>query len=54
MILSCFKGVLVTDRQIDRLTDERTLVVVESLSRLKYEICTCDVFLSQDLNGIVS
>ena len=32
MILSCL-GVLVSDRQ----TDERTLVVVESLSRLKTE-----------------
>ena len=36
MILSCL-GVLVTDRQTDGQTDGRTLVVVESLSRLKRE-----------------
>ena len=40
MILSCL-GVLVsdgqTDRQTDRRTNEWTLVVVESLSRLKLE-----------------
>ena len=34
MILSCL-GVLVSDRRTDGRTNERTLVVVESLSRLK-------------------
>ena len=33
-------GVLLTDGRMDRLTDERTLVAVESLSRLKNEIHT--------------
>ena len=34
-VILCCLGVLVTDGQTDRLMDERTMVAVESLSRLK-------------------